>query len=121
MDYDPSGIEIMTIYASGSTAMAYDNDNLTTPNIKWLGIRPSDFDKHGLPSNVRVQMNWKKIKLVDKLLKEEFVICKTKWHEELTKMRETKQKAEIQALNCFVMDYLTNVYLPRKLQARDWV
>ncbi|KAL4569861.1 hypothetical protein LXL04_025505 [Taraxacum kok-saghyz] len=47
--------------------------------------------------------------MIDRLLEEEFVICKTKWYEELTKMRETKQKAEIQALNYFGIDYLTNI------------
>ncbi|KAL4578786.1 hypothetical protein LXL04_014917 [Taraxacum kok-saghyz] len=67
----------MDSFYDRSTVMAYDNDNLITPDIKWLGIRPSDFDKHGLPSNVRVQMTPKEIRLVDKLLKEEFVICKT--------------------------------------------
>lgn len=27
--------------------MSYDSANLTTPDIKWLGLRPSDFDKCG--------------------------------------------------------------------------
>ena len=34
---------------------------------------------------------------------------------------QTKQKAEIQALSSFGFQYLTNVYLPRKLQEGDWV
>lgn len=32
---------------SGSKNMSYDSANLTTPDIKWLGLRPSDFDKCG--------------------------------------------------------------------------
>ncbi len=31
---------------SGSKNMSYDSASLTTPDIKWLGIRPSDLDKY---------------------------------------------------------------------------
>ncbi|KAL4569860.1 hypothetical protein LXL04_025504 [Taraxacum kok-saghyz] len=101
--------------------MSYDNGNITTLDVRWLGIRSSDFDKHKIPNEVRVQMTPQEIKVLDRLLEEEFVICKPQWFEELTRMNETKQKVEIQALNCFGMDYLANVYLPRKLQTEDWI
>ena len=26
--------------------MSYDSNNLTTPDIKWLGVRPSDLDRY---------------------------------------------------------------------------
>ena len=29
--------------------MSYDSINLTTPDIKWLGVRPSDLDKYQIP------------------------------------------------------------------------
>ena len=29
----------------GSMNMSYDSSNLTTPDIKWLGVRPSDLDR----------------------------------------------------------------------------
>lgn len=41
----PTGLKILSVYMSGSKAMSYDSANLTTPDIKWLGLRPSDFDK----------------------------------------------------------------------------
>jgi hypothetical protein len=37
---------------SGSKNMSYDSSNLTTPDIKWLGVRPSDLDRCGLKSRV---------------------------------------------------------------------
>ena len=36
-------------------------------------------------------------------------------------MMLTKEKAEIQALSSFDFQYLTQVYLPQKLEAGDWV
>jgi DNA topoisomerase VI subunit A len=37
---------------SGSKNMSYDSASLTTPDIKWLGLRPSDLDKFDLPGKV---------------------------------------------------------------------
>lgn len=37
----------------GSMNMSYDSSNLTTPDIKWLGVRPSDLDKFNIPEQCR--------------------------------------------------------------------
>ena len=37
--------QILSVYMSGSKNMSYDSSNLTTPDIKWLGVRPSDLDR----------------------------------------------------------------------------
>ncbi|RYG48511.1 hypothetical protein EON67_07545, partial [archaeon] len=50
VDSDPYGLKILSVYMSGSKNMSYDSASLTTPNIKWLGVRPSDLDRY----NVRV-------------------------------------------------------------------
>ncbi len=33
--------------------MSYDASNLTTPDIKWLGVRPSDLDRFNIPEQCR--------------------------------------------------------------------
>jgi len=40
--------QILSVYMSGSKNMSYDSSNLTTPDIKWLGVRPSDLDRRAL-------------------------------------------------------------------------
>lgn len=42
VDSDPYGLKILSVYMSGSKNMSYDSSSLTTPDIKWLGLRPSD-------------------------------------------------------------------------------
>ena len=42
---DTAGTQILSVYMSGSKNMSYDSSNLTTPDIKWLGVRPSDLDR----------------------------------------------------------------------------
>jgi hypothetical protein len=43
-----SGLKILSVYMSGSKNMSYDSASLTTPDIKWLGVRPSDLNKYNV-------------------------------------------------------------------------
>jgi meiotic recombination protein SPO11 len=106
---------------SGSKNMSYDSASLTTPDIKWLGVRPSDLDRYNLPDQVRLPMTDYDIKTGKELLQEEFIQKNPAWMAELELMLKTKVKAEIQALSSFGFRYLSEVYLPLKLQEEDWI
>ncbi|XP_071709983.1 DNA topoisomerase 6 subunit A [Rutidosis leptorrhynchoides] len=121
VDSDPYGLKILSVYGCGSKNMSYDSANLTTPDIKWLGIRPSDLDKYKIPEQCRLPMTEQDIKTGKDLLEEDFVKKNPGWVEELNLMVKTKQKAEIQALSTFGFQYLSEVYLPLKLQQQDWL
>lgn len=121
VDSDPYGLKILSVYGCGSKNMSYDSANLTTPDIKWLGIRPSDLDKYKIPDQCRLPMTEQDIKTGKDLLEEDFVKKNPGWVQELELMVKTKQKAEIQALSSFGFQYLSEVYLPLKLQQRDWL
>lgn len=54
-------------------------------------------------------------------LEEDFIKCNPEWVKELELMLKTKEKAEIQALSSFGFQYLSQVYLPLKLQEGDWI
>ena len=121
VDSDPYGLKILSVYMSGSKNMSFDSSNLTTPDIKWLGVRPSDLDRFHLPAQCRLEMTEKDIQMGRKLLEEDFIRSNPQWCEELELMLKTKEKAEIQALSSFGFQYLTEVYLPLKLQEKDWI
>ena len=48
--------------------MSYDSSNLTTPDIKWLGVRPSDLDRFNIPEQCRLPMTDEDIKTGKKLV-----------------------------------------------------
>ncbi|KAL7505345.1 hypothetical protein ACHAXN_002851 [Cyclotella atomus] len=121
VDSDPYGLKILSVYMSGSKNMSYDSASLTTPDIKWLGLRPSDLNKYDLPDQCRLNMTENDIKTGKELLQEAFIMKNPKWMKELQIMVKTKQKAEIQALSSFGFQYITEVYLPRKLKEGDWI
>ena len=106
---------------SGSKNMSYDSANLTTPDIKWLGVRPTDLDKYKIPEQCRLPMTESDIKVGKELMKEEFVRKNPRWMKELQKMLKTKKKAEIQALSNFGFQFLTETFLPEKLKKGDWI
>lgn len=121
VDADPYGLKILSVYMKGSMNMSYDSSNLTTPDIKWLGVRPSDLDRLNIPQQCRLEMSDEDIKTGRKLLEEDFVKANPEWVAELELMLKTKEKAEIQALSSFGFQYLSHVYLPMKLQEGDWI
>jgi hypothetical protein len=56
-------------FALGSMNMSYDSSNLTTPDIKWLGVRPSDLDRFNIPQQCRLSMTEEDIKTGKKLVR----------------------------------------------------
>jgi len=121
VDADPYGLKIISVYMQGSKNMAFDSANLTTPDIKWLGVRPSDLDKFKIPEQCRLEMTAKDIETGHHMLNEDFIKSNPEWVKEINIMLETKTKAEIQALSSYGFQYLSEVYLPLKLQAGDWI
>ena len=121
VDSDPYGLKILSVYMSGSKNMSYDSAGLTTPDIKWLGVRPSDLEKYNIPQQCRLAMKETDIKTGRDMLEEDYIKKNPLWHQELQLMLKSKEKAEIQALSTFGFQYLTQVYLPKKLRQGDWI
>ncbi|PNH02638.1 DNA topoisomerase 6 subunit A [Tetrabaena socialis] len=61
------------------------------------------------------------IKTGKRLLEEDWIRSNPEWVKELELMLASKVKAEIQALSSFGFQYLSQVYLPLKLQEGDWI
>jgi meiotic recombination protein SPO11 len=83
VDSDPYGLKILSVYMSGSKNMSYDSASLTTPDIKWLGLRPSDLDKYDLPEQCRLDMTENDIKTGKEMMKEDFIQKNPEWMKEL--------------------------------------
>mmetsp|Transcript_17061 Transcript_17061/g.33375 ORF Transcript_17061/g.33375 Transcript_17061/m.33375 type:complete len:449 (-) Transcript_17061:1500-2846(-) len=121
VDSDPYGLKILSVYMSGSKNMAYDANSLTCPDIKWLGVRPSDLDRYKIPAECRLELTDQDRKTGEALLKEDFIKKNPEWVKELNIMLKMKKKAEIQALSTFGFQFLTEVYLPEKIRKGDWI
>jgi len=121
VDSDPYGLKILSVYMSGSKNMSYDSNSLTCPDIKWLGVRPSDLKRYKIPQECRLKLTDGDKKAGEKLLKEDFIQKNPGWIKELQIMLKNKEKAEIQALSTFGFQFLTEQYLPQKIRNGDWM
>nr|GEW59027.1 DNA topoisomerase 6 subunit A [Tanacetum cinerariifolium] len=109
VDSDCYGLKVLFDYA------------LTTPHLKWLGFRPNDFDKYKIHEECRWLMTKEDIKTTEELLNKDFVKKNALWVEELNLMFKIKQKVVLQAFRTLEFDYLTKLYVPWKLQYKDWL
>ncbi|MCD6164410.1 MAG: hypothetical protein J7J30_03120 [Candidatus Odinarchaeota archaeon] len=121
VDSDPYGHYIFSVYLRGSKKLSYESPFLATPEIKLLGVLSKDLDEFKIPKEVRLPMTKADIERTEQLLKEPFVQRNKKWVRDLELMLERKEKAEIQALASHGFKYLTDQYLPVKIETGDWI
>ncbi len=121
VDSDPYGHYIYSVFLRGSKRLSYESPFIATPELKLLGVLSRDLDAFNIPKSVRIPMEPADIKRVREMLKEPFVQKNKEWVEDLKLMLNMKEKAEIQAFASHSFEYLTDVYLPQKLETGDWI
>lgn len=113
-DLDPFGISIMKTYRFGSRSSAYDNINMASTRMKWLGLHPSDFSI--IPKSNIIELNENERKMLLKYLNEDNLPNEIK--NEIEIMLRNNQKAEIESIG---FDELVNFYIPQKISMKDWL
>lgn len=121
VDSDPYGHYIYSVFLRGSKRLSYESPFIATPDLKLLGVLSRDLDEYKIPKAVRIPMQPTDIKRVKDMLKEPFVQKNKEWVTDLKLMLQLKEKAEIQAFAAHSFEYLTDEYLPRKLETGDWI
>ena len=121
VDSDPYGHYIYSVFLRGSKRLSYESPFIATPELKLLGVLSRDLDQYNIPKSVRIPMQPTDIKRVRDMLKEPFVKRNKPWVEDLRLMLNMREKAEIQSFASHSFEYLTDEYLPTKLETGDWI
>ncbi|GBC26340.2 meiotic recombination protein SPO11-like [Rhizophagus irregularis DAOM 181602=DAOM 197198] len=107
-DNDPYGIEILCVYKFGSLTMSFDNENLATPGIKWLGLHCSDWKKYRISKSSLIRISSADRKKAYHLLQRNYL--QAEWKKEICLILYMGYKAEIQSLddceNVNLLNYL---------------
>ncbi|PQQ16940.1 meiotic recombination protein SPO11 [Prunus yedoensis var. nudiflora] len=103
----------------GLKRMAHDNYRLITPDIMWLGLRPSDLgkDKYEISESQRRLRKTHEDKYETNIGREKFVLSNAKWVDEVDLMKDAHNKANLESLG----DNLSKTFLPKKLRDADWI
>ena len=98
----------MSESASGSVGSSY----LATPEAEFVGIRPQDIVEYELPTDPLADsdVNALESELDDPRFQDEF------WTEQIELQLDIEKKAEQQALASRGLDFVTDTYLPERLE-----
>ncbi|KAI8564552.1 hypothetical protein RHMOL_Rhmol03G0190100 [Rhododendron molle] len=122
MDCDAFGIRLFSTYKYGLKTLSFDSGRLTIPDIKLLGLLPSQIKACGISEVAKLKMGENEIQNIEQLLKEEHVKINPRLEYELQKMLESGKKIELDAL-CFSQPfaYKTDVFVKEMIADNQWV
>jgi len=111
-DGDPWSYRIYGSVAYGSIKSAHLSEYLATPEAQYVGIRPQDIVDYDLPTDPLSDsdVNALESELEDPRFQTEF------WEEQIELQLEIDKKAEQQALASRGLDFVTDTYLPDRLE-----
>jgi len=112
-DADPWSYRIYGSVAYGSIKSAHLSEFLATPEAQYIGIRPADIVEYDLPTDPLTDsdINALESELEDPRFQTEF------WEEQIELQLDIEKKAEQQALASRGLDFVTDTYLPERLEA----
>jgi meiotic recombination protein SPO11 len=134
VDADPHGIEIAKVYKYGSQSMDYLKHELCLDeilehrlltNVHWIGLDLiDDFSSFQISSKCMIPITANDEQKIDQLVNEfsSNVNSSTRkndydtWIKQLKFMQKRRVKAEIQSLSSKGLTFLSDVYLPSKIQ-----
>ena len=110
-DGDPWSYRIYGSVAYGSIKSAHLSEYLATPEADYVGIRPQDIVDYDLPTDPLADsdINALESELTDPRFQTEF------WEEQIELQLDIGKKAEQQALASRGLDFVTETYLPERL------
>nr|SVE93141.1 EOG090X09ZG [Moina brachiata] len=120
VDADPHGIYIMAVYRYGSQNLE-QIEHLATPQLRYVGLQPSDIESLRLPSDARLPLTGRDRSLLSSLCEKPFVTQNGHLHEQVLKLRQLDCKVELQGLTKISPQFLVRSYLPSKIRALSWI
>jgi DNA topoisomerase-6 subunit A len=110
-DGDPWSYRIYGSVAYGSIKSAHLSEYLATPEADFIGIRPQDIVEYNLPTDPLSDsdINALESELEDPRFQTEF------WNEQIELQLDIEKKSEQQSLASRGLDFVTETYLPERL------
>lgn len=120
VDNDVYGLYIYSVIKQGSINLAFESIRMAIPKARFLGLSSFDYEKYKLPSSVILRL-----KDVDKKRIKEVLAYpwfqKKHWQKELKYMLKTGVKLELEALSAKNFKFITEKYVPNKINSRDYL
>ena len=119
-DADPYGWYIYSVYRSGSISLSYESEKLACPEVRFIGVAASDIEAYKIPKNYVIIATDRDLKRANEMMKYPWFQSEA-WQHELKLFLKRKEKVEIEALSGHGFKFLSNVYIPEKIEKRLWI
>jgi DNA topoisomerase-6 subunit A len=121
LDCDPWGHYIYSVIKQGSISLAFESERLAIPDAKFLGIRSKDYRACDLSEDVQIDLNDRDIQRAKQIAAYPWFKDHKGWQREIKGMLDNKFKMEVESLITKDISYVTEVYVPERLAAEDWL
>ena len=121
LDNDPWGYYIYSVIKQGSINLAYESKRMAIPAARYMGMRSKDYERCGLSSSVTIGLNDNDIKRAKQIAGYPWFANKKAWQKEIALMLQNGFKLEVEALINKGISYVTQEYVPARLDDRDFL
>jgi DNA topoisomerase VI subunit A len=121
LDNDPWGYYIYSVLKQGSINLAYESKRMAIPDARYIGLRSKDFERCQLLPSVRINLKDTDIRRAKQIAKYPWFEKKKAWQKEIELMLRNGFKLEVEALISKDISYVTEVYVPERLQESDFL
>src|SRR5690606_23299337 len=121
LDCDPWGHYIYSVIKQGSISLAFESERLAIPDAKFLGIRSKDYVACELSDDVQIELNDRDKQRARQIAEYPWFKEKKAWQKEIKGMLDNGFKMEVESLITKDISYVTEVYVPERLAAEDWL
>jgi len=121
LDNDPWGYYIYSVIKQGSINLAYESKRMAVPEAKFLGLRSIDYDRCNLTPSVQIALNDSDRKRAKQIASYPWFEHKKTWQKEIKQMVDNGFKLEVEALISRGISYVTEEYVPARLEERSWL
>jgi DNA topoisomerase VI subunit A len=121
LDNDPWGYYIYSVIKQGSINLAFESARMAIPDAKYLGLRSIDVERCELPDAAKIGLNDTDKKRAKQIANYPWFEKKPKWQTEIQRMLKNDFKVEVEGLMTLDISYVTDVYVPERLEAQDWL
>jgi DNA topoisomerase-6 subunit A len=121
LDCDPWGHYIFSVIKQGSISLAFESNRLAIPEAKFLGVRAIDYERCKLTDDVQIAMNDNDISRAKQIAAYPWFENHKGWQKEIEKMLSNGFKMEVESLITKDISYVTEEYVPERLEKKDWL
>jgi DNA topoisomerase-6 subunit A len=121
LDCDPWGHYIYSVIKQGSINLAFESRRMAVPDAKFIGIRAGDYDSCDLSPDVRIALNDRDTARAKQIADYPWFLDRKPWQKEIRQMLANGFKMEVESLITKDISYVSEVYVPERLKARDFL